>query len=223
MCDPLTIAATAATVGGSLITGRETANNNKRMVEARNAATQAELDRQHAYQDQAGGVFTDALTMFSPEAVASRLSAAKGGAGATISGNLPGSYGSINTGVAPNAAVTGEARTIADLFGKAGERSTNMGNLIGYDQFGFDNKLNLTGTGRQLDTISDFSGNSARVGGLEQEVAPGNAYKAPSGFGELLTMVGQLGGNFAGKGGFGGTSLPTSQAIPVPRANPFIR
>lgn len=209
MCDPISIGAAVASAAGSAITGYENSQSQKAMVKARNAATEAELARQHGFQDQAGGVFNDALSLFSPQAVSDRLAAAKSGAGSTIQGNIPGDYGSINTRFAPNAAKAGEAKSIADLFGKSMDRSTNMGNLIGYDQFGFDNKLNLTGTGRQLDTISDFSGNSARVGGLEQEVNANNAYKPPSGLGDLLSIAGTLGGYYGGRG----TTLPTKAAV----------
>lgn len=219
MCDPISIGAAAIGGIGSAISGSQKAKNERQMVEARNRATEEEIARQHVYQGQAGGVFDNAMSMFSPGAVMGRLADAKSGAGGAIASNAPTEYGTINTGAAPNAAVDGEASKIADLFGKSTDRSTAAGNLFGYDQFGFDNRLNLSGTGRELGTISDFSRNSARVGGLEADVASNNAYKPPSGIGELLQIAGSLGGNFGGRG----TTLPTRAAIPVPRSNPFIR
>ena len=52
MCDPLTIAAVAATVAGTAYNSNQQAANQKRMVQARNDATNAELTRQKAFQQE---------------------------------------------------------------------------------------------------------------------------------------------------------------------------
>ena len=214
MCEPATIIAIGSAVAGAAgkaISGSHDAKTQANMIEARNRATQEELGRQQGFQDQSGASFDNAMNLFSPEAVTSRLGGAKAGAGGFLQSQAPTDFGSIGTQFAPQGAQAAAASSIADAFNKGADRSANLGNLLGYDQFGFDNKMDLAGTGRELYTISNLAGNSARVSGLEQQVASNNAMRPPSTLGSLLSTAGQLGGYYAGKRG--GISLPTAPAI----------
>lgn len=208
MClDPASLISLGLGAAGQAISGSEAAANNKRMVEARNAATQAELDRQHAFQDQSTGVFNTALNTFSPDAQAASLAGNQGVARAFLASNGPtaANVGTIGIGPASAATGTNAARTIADAITKNTTNAENLGNLRGWDLTNQDNGITLAGSGRGIGTISDLAANSARVGQLEQTVNANNAYRPSSGLGDLLTFA----GNYAAYKGGTGINMPT--------------
>lgn len=215
MCNPAAALSIAASAGGQLINGMEASANNRRIIEARNAATQAELARQHGYQDQSGAIFDTQMGNWTPAVQGQRLNGAQTAATGFFNSTAPtaanvGTIGFNDAGAASKAA---EAKSIADAFTAANTRTDALGKLSGWDQLGFDNKVSLAGSGRQLGTISDLSSNSARVGDFEREVNGMNAYRPPSGLGDLLGFAGNLAGSgrLGGFGGGGGaTSMPTS-------------
>lgn len=206
MClDPLTLAATVAGGVGKMISASEANASNRAMVDARNKATNDEFARQEGYQQQAGGIFDGVLNKFAGPAQTTGLADAQAGSGAAIRANQPTNVGSILLGgSASPQAVAAQGGTIADAFARGGERATALGNLTGYDRMQNQNALNLSESGRGINTISDFSRGSASLVPLEREVAGNNAYKPPSGLGDLLSFVGNVG---AFKGGEG--TLPT--------------
>lgn len=206
MClDPVSLATAAVSGLGSLVSASEQNASNRAMVEARNKATTDELARQKGFQTQAGDVFSGALGRFSPANYGASLDAAKAGAGAFLRGNQPMAAGSITLKGAPPVAADYEAKTIADAFGRNADRSTTLGNLTGYGQQGFDDAMALSGSGRKLDTINNFSRGSASLTPLEREVAGNNAYRPPSGLGDILSFAGNLGSFKSGAG-----TLPTA-------------
>lgn len=218
MClDPLTAVSLAASAAGAAINGSEAAANNKRMVEARNAATNAELTRQHGFQGQSGDIFSQALAKFGPQA-APALATNQDAATDKFMFNAPtaAQVGSIGTAGGSAAGAANEGRTIADAFTSNAKSAENLGNLTGYDTTNFNHGIDLAGSGRGLGTISDLSGNSARVGALEADVNANNAYRQPSGLGDLLGFAGTMGGYYGGRG----MTMPTKAALPAFRMAP---
>jgi hypothetical protein len=212
MCfDPLTLTAMALGAGGKAVSGFENDANNRRMIEARNAATRAELERQKGYQGQTSGIFNTSVGGFAPEAQQATLASGKADASALFSGNAPTALnvGTIGTKTAGDYTKGAEAKTVADVFAGNAARSSSLANLTGWDNAGMSNRMNLNNAGMGMDVIRDFSRNSARVGGLEQQVNANNAWRPPSGLGDLLSFA----GNAVGFGSGGGMTLPTNSAF----------
>lgn len=213
--DPITIGALLASAAGGLISGNEANSNARRQQEARNAVTLAELARQKAYGDQARGQFDKSMALFGPGAQEASLAKAQGDIGSLITGNIPTaeSIGTITTASAPRGVASSENDRLAGVFQRLGQNAINLGNLKGYGQSVFDTNLGLNQTGRDIDRIGDLSKTSARVAEIEKGAAATNAYKPPSGIGELLSFAGNAGLTLSGKGklpGFSGlTTLPS--------------
>lgn len=204
----------SAAVIGAVATGAGTAYNgyqqNKQQtaaVNARNAATRAELTRQHRFQDESSAQFNDALTGFDPGNQQQALQTEQATTRDAFAGNAPTAemLGSISSAGAPRVVAEGEAATT----GKAMQRNASFGdalaNLAGWDQRQFGNALNLNKTGREIDLTGNLSRTSAGISGLEQQVGASNAANAnaPNGLGDLL----QFAGSVAGSGAFGAPGM----------------
>lgn len=218
MCDPLTGLALGASAAGGLISGNEANANAKRQQDARNAATMAELERQKKYGEQSRGQFDQSMNLYAPGAQDASLAKSQSDVGSILAGNAPTaeSVGSITTANAPKVVGATEGQKLGDVFSRIAQNNQNLGALKGYDQNTLANKIALNSTGRNIDVTGDLSKTSAGVNKLEQQAAYTNAYKPPSGIGELLSFGGNLGSYYAGGGKlglpkFGGsTTLPTS-------------
>lgn len=221
MClDPLTAVAIGLTAGGQLIKGSEDAANTRRMIKARNAATEAELARQKGFQQITGGIFDESVNQFMPGAQADRLAGGQEAANELFLGNSPTAHdvGTIGPRTASDYVKGREAATVADAFTENMTRSGALADLTGWDNYSFDNKAGLNAAGLDLGVYGDLSANSARVSGLEQQTAFNNAWRQPSGLGDLLTFA----GNVAGFGAGGGMT-PFSMAAKSPIAASMIR
>lgn len=216
MCDPMTAAAVGASAVGSMISGQERADSLNSQVTARNQATQAELARSKAFGDESRGIFDTSVNQFTPQAQGQALATGQGDAGKAFQANMPSqaSVGSITTAGAPRVVGQSEGNKVADTFTRLGQSAQQHGNLAGYDQQMFGNKVALNDSGRRIDTIGDFAKTSAGVNQVEQRAAYNNAAKPSSGIGELLQLGGQLGSYYAGRGG----GLPMNSLFSVGRS-----
>lgn len=212
MCDPVSLGLAGVSAAGSLIKTNEANENAQNIANARNAATTAELERQKKYGVAARGEFDKSLDLFGPGTQEASLAKAQSDIGSTLVHNTPDAarVGTITTANAPAAVGASEGKKLGDVFNYLGQSATNLGNLKGYDQNTFNTNLGLNQTGRNIDTIGDFAKVSSGVNKTEQQAAFTNAYKPPSGIGELLSFGGNLGANMAGRGnikvpGFGGS------------------
>lgn len=208
MCDPLTIAAVGATAAGTMINGKEANDTAAAQANARNAATTAELGRQQAFGDQSRGIFNNSLDTFTNNSTPQALAGTQAGSVNAFNANapLPSSVGTITSPNAPQAVANSEQGRLADTFKTIGDRNAAHGALQGYDQNMFNNNVAIQNAGRKIDTISDISKTSAAVNRTEQNAAFGNAYRPPSGLGDVLKTAGTIGAYSAGGGGaFGGT------------------
>ncbi len=204
MCDPITIGAMALAAGGSAINGIEQHNTQNSMIEARNAATRAELERQRKMQAQAGQIFNDTQKSFEPESQAKALTDQQTAVTDNFQGGTPTAtdIGSISSAGAPRVVKEAADKKVGDVFNRASKLNTSLGTLRGYDQNFFNNNVNLNDSARKLGTVSDLARTSAAVNGLEQNAAYRNAYKPNSGIGDILGFAGNIGAYGAGKGWF---------------------
>lgn len=217
MCDPVTLGVSAALAGGgSLLNANEANENAQNVASARNAATMAELDRQKAYGQQARGEFDKSLALFGPGAQEASLAKAQSDIGSVLASNTPDAarVGTITTANAPAAVGAGENKKLGDVFSYLGQSAKNLGNLKGYDQNTFNTNQGLTAQGRNIGVITDNSKVSADVNKMEQNAAATNAYKPPSGIGDLLSFAGNMGSYYAGGGKLGLPKFTGSTSLP---------
>lgn len=217
MCDPVTGAALAASAGGALISGNEANSNATAQQNARNQATLAEVQRDKAYGDKSRGEFDKSMSLYAPGAQEASRAAATGDVGSLLTSQAPtqAQVGTITTAGAPRVVGNSENAKLGDVFTRAATNNTNLAALKGYDQNAFNTNLGVNQQGRNIDQIGDFAKVSAGVNQLEQKAAFTNAYKPPSGVGELLSFAGNTGANLAGRGtlklpSFGGVSASPS-------------
>lgn len=203
MCDPIsaTITAAALSAGGSAINGYERNQSQNDMVNARNAATQREMERQKVFQGQTQQMFDQSVGNFAPGAQAKSLADQQGGVAQALQRNAPADVGGISTASAPRVVGANENRVVGDVRQRQAGLGDIMAKLAGYDQNTFQNNLKLNDSAREIDRVGDFAKTSAAVNGLEQKAAYNNAYKAPSGLGDLLSFAGNIGSFYGGKGG----------------------
>lgn len=206
MCDPVSIGSLAVGAAGSALNGYEQSQNAAAQINARNAATQAELQRQKGYGAQTQADFQKSLDVYAPGAQTQGLADSQGTVGDVLTRNTPANVGSITTAGAPRVVGESENSRLGDVFQTAADRNTNMAKLKGYDQQMFGNKLALGQNARDIDMTGDFAKVSSGVSGIEQRAAANNAVKPPSGLGSLLQFAGTVGANQAGRGNL---SLPS--------------
>lgn len=200
MCDPVTLGSAAVATAGSIYSGKEASDNARRTSEARNAATMAEVERGKAYGEKSRGVFDTNLTAYDNQP--QQLADAQRTTGAAIAGNAPTDVGMISSGNAPAIVAEREGARMADVFTRNAGLDQKLGNLKGYDASNLTNSLRNKQAGRDIDMIGDFAKTSSGVNAVEQRASAQNAFKPPSGIGEILQTAGKVGSFYGGKGSF---------------------
>jgi len=217
MCDPVTAGLSlGASAAGSVLNAQEANENARNVANARNQATLAELERQKAYGAQARGEFDKSLDLFGPGAQEASLAKAQSDIGSLLHSNTPDAarVGTISTATAPAAVSANEGKKLGDVFTYLGDSATNLGKLKGYDQNTFNNGQALTANNRNIGVITDNSKVSADVNKMEQSAAATNAYKPPSGIGDLLSFAGNMGAYYGGAGKIGVPKFGGTTTIP---------
>lgn len=202
MCDPISLGSLAVGAAGQAVSGYENSQSQAAQINARNAATQAELARSKQYGAQSRAGFDKSVDIYSPGNQATNLAGAQSTIGDTLTGNAPtaADVGTITTSTAPRVVGDSENHRLADVFTRSASKDANLAGLKGYDQAMFNNNVGLNSNARDIDTIGDFAKTSAGVNQIEQRAAVNNAKKPASGLGSLLSFVGTVGANQAGRG-----------------------
>ena len=219
MCDP-TIAAGMAMSGlGQAYNSRQMSKNQGRMVDARNAATAAEMARQEGYQEEGSGYFDESLANFDK----SKQDIGLANQGRVRGDKIEQQLSATNeyaptTGSAPSVVNTEIARKINDAMKSGKKTARSLGNMGAFGDQQFNNRMALNNTNQTLGNLSNNANRSMSLLPLEQQVAANNASKSPNMIGDLLSMAGQgaamygmTGGDmFSGFGGSGLKGLGTS-------------
>lgn len=231
MCDPLTVAAIAATVGGTAYNSKQQSDNIKAQTNAKNAAAAAEMTRQKAFQEEAASSFDNTRAPFENgkqiQALDQNVQQREAASDAAIEGQPQ--YESPGAGSAPDV-VKGEiARRVAKGSTDAKSEMARGAKLTGLGDLFFNNSVNLTKGRRDLGMINDMSTRSASLLPLEQQVAANNASKSPNMYGDMLKAAGVAAGiyQFAvggptwgdlfGKAATGGGALTAQQLAAAPK------
>lgn len=203
MCDPISIGSMAVGALGSAISGYEASENQAAQINARNGATQAEMERQRAYGGRTRESFDSSMKVYEPDAQRRGLADAQTSVGETLTRNAPTDVGSITTAGAPRVVGASESGRVADVFRQGAARDKGMAALKGYGQQQFGNNIALGGNARDIDMVGDFAKFSSGVSAMEQRAAGNNARRSASGLGDILKFAGSVGANRAGRGGTG--------------------
>lgn len=211
MCDPLTIAGLAFTVGSTFLSS-QAANKVER---ARNRASVAEIGRQEAFQKAAAKQVLDAQAGFTPEQQSEGIEAAAQERIERLQGNVTGGEfapGDIPVaGSAPSIVRETAAKSISEGLGAGKTFASQLGRLGAFGEQQFGNQLGLTRLGEGLTNLGKESRGSANVLGLELNRA-NRAGNTLSGIGDILGGVGSV-ANLAGAVGsnpFAGALDPAS-------------
>lgn len=218
MClDPVTAGSLALSAAGQAYNSYEANKSQSAQINARNAATLAELERSRAYQKRSNSEFDATLNAFAPQSQAAALTSQQDSVANAFTANTPKSaeVGSISTTGAPRVVADSANKSVADAFAKTNASSAALGKVAGWDQRAFNNNINLDGSARNLDLISDFAKTSSAVNGIEQRAAYNNAFRPSSGIGDILSFAGSVGAYGGGRGWF---NAPASAGM-----NPWAR
>lgn len=201
MCDPATIAGVALSAVGSGLSAMEQQKNAERGAAARQAAAEAELQRQKVFRDEAQPMVASATQQTgAQQSLADLLSAQTKRTDAMTGAVTPETYTpALPSGGDVNREVV---RKMAEAASGARDNAARAGKLQGWGDVGANQGLNLASTARGLNTVTDLAGGSVRLLPFEQDVAEYNATrKGPGMLGDLLGLAGK-GIGLAGMTGF---------------------
>lgn len=215
MCEPTTIMAVGMAVSAAVSMAQmsQAKSNQKDMVRASNDANVAELERQTAKQNEAQGVFGEALDKYEGtdakarenEAVANREQAMTQAMNPDMLTNYSPSQGA---GAGPAVVKSEIARKIAGALSAGKRNAQNLARLQAPGDFGLGNMIDLGRSKSRLGDIGQLSQGSAALHGIESQTAVNNAYSPPSPWleagkaaGDVAAMYGANEYSLAGTGG----------------------
>lgn len=237
MClGPELLISMALNAAGSAINASEQRKTQKRQYAAKENALRLELDRQDRFQKESALAFDDTLNNIKQnqseqgvgDLVAKRDQALQEGID-----NAPRADFSTNIDeAAPKVVKDTIAARLAEAVGKSKDEAKRLAKLRSFGDQRFENSLALSRGGADISTVGNFARQSAALNPYEQREAYNNAYKAPSGVGDLLSLAGQGLGYF---GASGGSIFPKGQDVlretakvpdtfqgPFPQTGPYL-
>lgn len=192
MCDPLTVAALGLTAGGTVVQQRDAAKNQTRAVNAGNAATMAEMDRQKKYQEEADTAYKPSIAQYEgsgqQKTFADALAKRSGRGDAAVDNAA--SYQAPTAGSAPEVVGKEVARQSKKASANAKATAGRRADLNSFGDVMFGNSLTTADAARRLGTISNKSGMSASLLPLDKQSAMANSQKTPSMLGDIMKLAG---------------------------------
>lgn len=207
MCDPvsigLSLAGAAASAAGQVISSNEANANARRMANARNNAALAEVERQKRFQEQAAPVQEQMVSALSADTQKQNLADSQSTREATAQKAVSSSDYSPSPG-ASSMVGTELSRQMAKAVRNAKNTGAAQGRFAAYGDAGQTAGLAFDAGNSRLNAVNNASQGSARLLPVEQAAAANNAYKAPSGWGGGLSLLGSGLGMASGMGAVGG-------------------
>lgn len=192
MCDPVTAAGAALSAAGTIYNAREQAKNQARAVNASNAATMAEMERQRGFQREADESFARTLGMTGAQATGEQRQRGqenRNQLAARIAPNID--FTEALPQSTPQVVRSNIAAASANQTAESDARARALAALQSYGDGSFGQMLNIGRGANQMRDINAASTGSANLLGLDRQAAARNAQQAPSMFGDVLGMAGQ--------------------------------
>jgi hypothetical protein len=211
MCfDPISLsllaASTAASVGGNAISSHEAEQNMKAQQAARNQVLDQFLKKQRDYQDQNTAAFNKQTDSMSADQNAQSQTEAIDNRNAAIersTGSEPTSASAIPlSGSAPSVVKQEIAKRVGDAFTAATDNVKKQAKAASYGDVFQKNNIGIQEAGNNIGTTNSFARDDAALLPARQDLASAAAYKAPSGWGSVLSGLGTVGSLAAGSGMF---------------------
>lgn len=218
---------------GSMINQREQNNTLKKQYRAKENALRTELDRQNQFQKENALAFDKTFDTYKQnqseqgmgDLVMKRDEALQRGID-----EAPRADFSTNIDeAAPKVVKDTIAARLAEAVGKSKDEAKRLAKLRSFGDQRFENSLALSRGGADMATVNNFARQSSALNPYEQREAYNNAYKAPSGIGDLIGNAGTALGLFSASGG---NIFPETQADlgrdtssvygPLPQKAPFL-
>jgi len=204
MCDPVTAAGLALSMGGTYLQQREADRNAKAVANARNEAFAAHTIGQQKFADEAGAAFNHNITKQGKENFDEQRNAET--ARIEQAFNERRVQPDYNTGLTANAPKNVVLARKAASDEAAAETNRDVGNNAALQSYGgalFNQGLDRSEFARLFGNVQDKAGADTRMLPLKIQAAGNNAQKAPSIFPTLmkaagtgLSLFGSAGGSF---------------------------
>jgi len=199
MCDPLTIAGAALTLGSTFLSSRAA----KQQADARNKASQAELARQEGFKKQAADAFNASVGQFSRGAQDKQIQVIQDERNQGFQDVLDNADFGVSdlplSESAPKIVGSSAATQLSDTLAKGRERARALANLGAFSESNFLNNIALGRTDQDLARFGSFSAGS-------QNLLPGEldvANRQGSGLAAGADILGALGTVASTAGAFG--------------------
>lgn len=228
MCDLALAAGLALSAAGAGVNSMESNSNERRQIEARNSAAEAEMLRQRRFADESQGTFRRSVDEQGPGADATRRTEAQGTRREFMAANAA---PATNTGApiaasAPPVVQSEIGRKVGQAIKGAARGGDRLANLSGYDDAALGGRFAMARANSELADTSSKAAGSAALLPLDLAAAENNSYREPSGIGDLLGLVGKgltLGGATGWSPFGGGTGAVSAASVPgrLAARNPF--
>lgn len=212
MCDALTIAGLALSLGGVGLQGLGA----KKASKAQAAVGEAELRRQRGFGEESAGVFDASLGKFGRGSQDARRESRAAVREAAVDANVGANNPAVPVvGSAPTVVKNTIARSIRDAIDFSKDQGRAQGRLSSFGDLAFDNNVDLTRSGISQARIGGFSRGSSGVVPLELADAA-NSGSGLRSFGGLLRGAGTVASLAGVLGAAGGVGAPTALGPQAP-------
>ncbi len=214
MCDPLSIAGVALTLGSTFLSSRAAS----KVERSRNTAINTETNRQEELQKRAQATLLQNTKKFTPENVNQGIQAAEDARTERLQGNVTGgdTLADVNFGPStPNIVREDAARRVNEGLASGKEFAGELAGLGAFGEQQFGTRLDLSRLAESMGAIGTESRNSSAILPLELNKA-NRAGDNLTGFADVAGGLGSVAnfGSALGVNPFGSPSVPPTPYTP---------